>query len=193
MSVRVGEADHVPRLVSLFSPLLESLLARGVPLGPMGSSPSADGRAACLAPRRSRSSRSQAGGGSGLPGARSTGSAICARPVVRRSPCAAGKKKSLRPSWTRRLESRSSAKSSVLSPDPSEAAPPSFAWSMASISTTRWKRPGVVPSSGSTHVDEIGRRKHGLTSRAPSSVDRSARRRGLAIVDCVATPSSDPC
>ncbi len=36
MSVRVGSAAGVPRRVSLFSPLLKSLLAVGVPLGPNG-------------------------------------------------------------------------------------------------------------------------------------------------------------
>src|SRR5829696_2029223 len=47
-----------------------------------GSSPFAAGRAACLAPRLWRSSRSQAGVGSGPPGARSNGCGICALPAA---------------------------------------------------------------------------------------------------------------
>src|SRR5829696_7751466 len=119
-----------------------------------GSSPFAAGRAACLAPRLWRSSRSQAGVGSGPPGARSNGRAICALPDARPSPCAAGKKKYVRPSWTRHSALSSFATSSVRSREAYRSVPGSFALSMGSISTVRWKRPRVGVSSNSTHFDE---------------------------------------
>ena len=172
MSDRSGSAAGVPGVpprwvFSFFNLIVKFLLAAGIPMGFNGSSPFAAGRAACLAPRLWRSSRSQAGVGSGPPGARSNGCGIFALPAVRPSPCVAGKKKYVRPSWTRHSESSSFATSSARSREAYRSVSGSFAPLMGSISTVRWKRPKVGVSSNCTRFDE-GRcrsRRSGLARR----------------------------
>jgi hypothetical protein len=157
-----------------------------------------------LGSRHLRSSRSQAGVWSGPPGARSTGCAICALPAARRSPCAAGKKKYERPSWTRRSELGSFATSLVLSRDPSRSGSGSFASSMGSISTIRWKRPRVELSSNSSHFDRrrlpaTDQRTFGVpgwTTGAHAGVaprsQRFPRRISAATARSVGSPSARP-
>jgi hypothetical protein len=176
-TARSGAAPgvRVPRLVPLFNPVAKVLLAAGTPMGPNRLITIGAGRAACLAPLPWRSSRSQAGGGSGPRGAMSTGCAICAQPAAQRSPYAAGTKTSVRPSSTPRSGSSSSATSLVRSRDASGSVSGSSAPSMVSISTIRWKLPRAdVSSNSSTSLND---RKKDQAVRAPTS------RRGRDRVD----------
>ena len=177
-----------PRWVTFFSPIPSSSWPLAFRWASTGSSPFAAGRAACLAPRRWRSSRSRAGVGSGPPGARSTGCATCAPPAARPITVAAGRKRSVRPSWTRRSESGSFATSSVPSREASRSVSGSFASSMGSISTVRWKRPRVDASSSSTQCASGQPRSRASQSSArivfasrnsPRSAAATASRHGI--------------
>ena len=158
MSDRIGQVAGVPLSVSIFNPVLKRLLAVGLPMGFNG-----------LVTIRGRKS--------GLP--RTTPVAIievsgrrwvwapwgdvhwvrnlraAGRPP---SPCAAETKKSRRPSWIRHSELRSFATRLVQSREASRSVSGSFASSMGSISTNRWKRPRVAVSSNSTLCDKVGKR-----------------------------------
>ena len=160
------QRGRIPRWIPYFNAITKFLLAAGVPLGPNG-----------LVTIRGRKS--------GLP--RTTPVAIievsgrrwvwapwgdvqwvrnlrAARPR-HQSPCTAGKRKYVGPSWTRHSESGSFATFLVLSREAYRSVSGSFASSMGSISTVHWKRPRVGVSSSFTHFDEGRCRRRDRASR----------------------------
>ena len=136
-----------PRRVTIFSPIARRLLAAGVPLGFNGLVTITGRTSGQPGRRRSRSSSTKAGAGSGPRGATSTGSATSGPPAGRRSRSAAARRRSPRRSSTAPSARRSSATSWARSPARSPAGRGSSGPSTGSISPTRSRRRRAGPSS----------------------------------------------
>ena len=158
MSDRIGSAAGVPGVpprwvFSLFNPIVKFLLAAGVPMGFNGLI-TIRGRKSGL-PRTTPVAIIEVSGRrwvwapwGEVQWVRNLRAAGRATITVRR------RKEDVRPSWARHSESSSFATSSARSREAYRSVSGSFAPSMGSISTVRWKRPRVGVSSNSTRFDE---------------------------------------
>ncbi len=97
-TIDATQPGRPPRIVQLLNPIARRLLAAGVPMGVNALVTVAGRRSGLPGPRRSPSSRSVIGGGSGRRGARRTGCETSGLPDGPRSRCTGRARRSVSPS-----------------------------------------------------------------------------------------------